>query len=165
MAVIKWRERPILAIDASSTATGLAMWYGGKLVATHVIKVKGDYRRLVTMGLEFQHFLSANPVADGVEVWIEEPFYSPGKSNDLPIKMAHGILMFECAIMARASRFSWNFVSVSTWRKKFISKRVDSAAAKKIVMGQVSQQFGLEVTDDNIGDALGILSWRLSGGK
>lgn len=158
------RKLPILAIDASSTATGLALWNKGKLVATRVIKVDGDFRRLVTMGDRFADFLREHNLWErGMEVWIEEPFYAPGRSNDLPIKMIHGILMYIAAEKTPASRFLWNYVSVSTWRKQFISKRVKSKEAKQIVMAAVSKQFDIEVIDDNVGDAMGILSWRLGG--
>lgn len=153
----------ILTLDASSTATGAALWSGGKLIATETFAFKGDYSRLSKQGDAFQVFLQKHVAyLDRLEVWIEEPFYSPGKSNVLPIFMTHGILLY--VFNKLATNYCWNYVSVNTWRKLLIEGRVASAEAKKIVMGLMAAKFKINVTNDNIGDALGILNWRLAGG-
>ncbi len=156
------QKHPILTLDISSSCTGMAALYRGKLRA-HSIAVEGDMARLFDMGYAFKKFIydlvqKHNFPADAYwDIWAEQPFYSRGGSHDLPIKMAHGILMF---IAHDADlKFAWNYVNVNTWRAEY---QLNGEKDKKTpVMKAMSEKFGIAVPNGDIGDALGILNWRM----
>lgn len=154
---------PILTLDISSSATGAALYYRGRVIAVECFKVKGDYARLIEMGKQFRSFLVDHlPPNRPLEVWVETPFYCANKSHDLPIKMAHGVLLFVCG--ERVKNYSWNYVAVATWRKEFKIHKLPPKQKKEVVRYAMAHKFGCELSqiDDNIGDALGILNWRLT---
>lgn len=161
MAVIL-QKNPILTLDISSTSTGVALQFRDKLV-TASLTVKGDYSRILTMGDCFMDFIWNAPAETqnrAWEVWVEQPFYSPKGSTDTPIKMAHGVLLY---VMHRIKpdKFVWNYVHVSTWRASLNPpKGVKGKDLKTFVMDTTSKRFNIDVKNDDIGDALGILMWR-----
>lgn len=153
---------PILALDISSKGTGVALLYRGKL-STRNIVVDGDYSRVVKMGDMFLEFLQDAidvkhyPEDRWWDVWVEQPFYSKGGSHDLPIKMTHGVMLYTFHLVG--IKYTWNYVNVNTWRAPF---KLNGVKDKKgPVMAAMSKRFGISVADDNTGDALGILDWRM----
>lgn len=159
--VVVREELPLITIDASSTAVGIAVKRAGKPLAVTCLTGKGDYSRMVDIGQQFKTVLEALKLTAPVEVWIEQPFYSPKRSSDLSIKMMHGILLYVAAQVIPLDKLYWNYVSVNTWRKHIVPSKTKSDDAKKLVMSYTSKVFNLTVDDDNIGDALGIMDWRL----
>lgn len=162
MAVIL-QKNPILTLDISSTSTGVALQFRNRLL-TGTLAVKGDYGRLLQMGDLFLDFIrsaeEAVPLNRAWEVWVETPFYSVKRSNDAPIKMAHGILMYVLHLIM-PGKFLWNYVHVSTWRKALdLPKGLKGPQLKEEVKKVTSKRFNIDVKTDDIGDALGILMWR-----
>jgi hypothetical protein len=156
------QKHPILTLDISSTCTGVAAYYRGRLVARD-FPVKGDLSRLFDLGREMTEFLAELISRHGFpksiywDIWAEQPFYSRGGSHDLPIKMAHGILMYVAHVSGL--KFSWNYVNVNTWRAEY---KLNGKKDKKTpVMEAMSRRFGVVVPNGDIGDALGILNWRM----
>jgi hypothetical protein len=156
------QRNPILALDISSTCTGAAAYYRGKLIIRD-FPVKGDYSRILKMGDMFASFLDELscehqfPDKPMWDIWAEEPFYVRKGSFDLPIKMAHGVLMY--AAHEYGLKFAWNYVSVNTWRAEYkLHKEKDK---KTPVMEAMSRRFNIVVPNGDIGDALGILNWRM----
>ena len=181
MARLRDLEEPhlILTLDISSTNVGYALYNldAKKLLESGVwySKLK-DYARMLAIKDAFGEFVDFGIPGDypecvehrHIEVLVEQPFYIPGKSNDLPIKMMHGMLlscMHSCSRVCRPPySYSWNYVNVSTWRSKILKGRPKSEEAKKAVKRAMQRYWKVAVKDDNQGDALGILYWRLKYG-
>ena len=167
MATVKLRPGlPVMTLDPSSTAVGAALYHQGILLDKAVFRAKGnDYGRLLDIARQFHAWVVKwqQLWADGVEVWVEEPFYSPKRSHDTPIKMVHGMLLYAASSIIPRPVLQWNYVGLNTWRSKIVSGKPDKSKVKQQVMDFTSKYFHTEVTDDNIGDALGILYWRLRG--
>lgn len=160
----------ILTLDISSTAIGYAFWLKKGLIKSGVIQPirKGqDYSRLIEMGRNLNTLICfctkiilGNSQSEFLDVWVEEPFFIPGKSRDTPIKMMHGIVLWLLWALYQEN-FSLNYVGISTWRKGLLPSKCSKEEKKTIVMKKMGEKFGVTIKDDNHADALGILKWRL----
>ena len=175
MAVFKRRPLNILCLDIASYKTGVALWkdklvYSGELVAD------GDYTRLLKMkgaleNIIYAHWGGGDAGNTFVEVLVEAPFYSPGKSYDTSIKMAHGVFLCACHDFL-TDRFSWDDVNVSTWRSFIFrhfnipKEETETKEGKKAVVERLmAEHFKTSISGNNAADAAGMLFWRLYGGQ
>lgn len=156
------KKRNILALDLSSKSCGIA--YKGSKFTFYCAQAKEkDYSRLINIGKQFKEFIKYQvPEEDkkkGIEVWVETPFYSPGGSNDLPIKMIHGIFLYIFA--EEVDNYCWNYVHVSTWRKDLGGfKGLKGKELKATAIEIAREKYKLRnLSNDDVADALCILSW------
>lgn len=157
-------KRALMTFDISSTSVGyvLAPPNGG-LISGSFQPTSKDLRRVVEIGnaMETWAEMHAHDFQNGLEVWVEQPFYSKGASHDLPIKMTHGVVLKAFANVVNPLRFCWNYVNVNTWRAHLNGCKLSSAEKKLRVMRDVENEFGIKPANDDEGDALGIFSWCL----
>lgn len=163
----KPREEAIIALDISSVAVGVAAYYKKQVIPV-CFTAEGDYLRIIKIAEMVEKFCydvrRIFEYSGSWDVWVEQPFYSSRGGYDTPIKMAHGAVMLAMWKVFHA-RMSWNAVGVSTWRSPLLPKKPPKKLTKDdkkiIVMKAMAKRFNIKVKDDNIGDALGILDWRL----
>jgi len=156
-----------LCLDISSTATG-AVYKAARMAPVWELfacKDKDPLARIHNMTDMIKYWVkrvrSYNvQYTERLHVLVETPFYSPGKSHDLPIKMAHGAIFY--ALSDFLPVISWNYVHVSTWRSKILPKKVKMTKEEKKawVLQKMAEHYNMEITDDNVGDAFGILHWK-----
>ena len=156
----------VMTFDISSTNVGYVLAFPGEELKvgsfTPGPKSK-DLRRVLEIGLQAEAFAKEHATwfRNGLYAWVEQPFYSKGGSFDLPIKMAHGVMLQAFGRVTNPLRFHWNYVNVNTWRAYLNKSGLSSEQKKFAVMNDVTQEFGIEPANNDEGDALGIYSWYL----
>lgn len=166
----------VVALDISSTDTGVCLGCGDKVVTFgHVEKnvVTGDYLDLLKFGDDIVSRIKGSfeyESCSGMAVFVEQPFYVPGKSTPAPVFMTHGIILNKLYDFSQAyfkDCFYWNEVSVSTWRNwlfrrhNFKPKSRKSKEQKEYTKALLAKHYKIQHDNNNALDAAGIMLWAL----
>lgn len=159
---------PVLTLDISSKCIGWAFKAPRASLKVGHFEIAGkDLIRAVIAGDAFAGWAVQHDISRGVEIWVEQPFYSKGGSHDLPIKMTHGTILsalyHRVYQFTRGKCFYWNYVNVNTWRCPMLKGKhaPKSEDKKRVVMEEVEKLFGIKPANNDEGDALGIYAWYL----
>ena len=162
----------IVALDLSPKDTGVALiTANGNLrqLSIKPSKEYTDYRKLLDSAQQIQNAVLrelARFTVQELEVFVEQPFFIPGKSHPGPMYMLHGQTLQKLSELVDAANFYWNEVSVSTWRS-WLLKRMSVVADSRKTDDQKAATFaalaklGITVIDhnDNCADSVGLLLW------
>lgn len=131
-------DLPILAIDQSYTATGLAMLADGNILSWEVIKPASKLCRAAKRSAIVAR-LAGLPFVPGLLV-IEEQWEKPG------ISLSTAIIDY-----AYGSGIEIKALNVHSWKKAVLG---NGNGSKQDAMEKASQIIGVTITDDNAADAI-----------
>ena len=167
-------EKMFVALDISSKAVGICLHCSGGRTAHDVVdlkKFKGEmWERLCELSSEVVsviHSLSKElkaSITGPIDVYVEQPFYSPNGSHAKSIIMAHGSILMALKFMYGRRLTGFDVVHVSTWRSWFIGKERNKKGTdkKQMVKDTIKERFGKEILSDDESDAVGLMCWVLN---
>lgn len=160
----------LICLDISTKCTGMTIAAGGairKILAIKPDKKWKDYQKL--RDIAGSVVSEVGVVSGEIDVVVEEPFFVPGKSHPSSMFMLHGMILDRLNTLAEetGSQFTWNVVSVSTWRNWLLKycgviaasrKSDDQKEATFKALNKLGYKFGKEHSND-AADSLGIYLW------